>query len=223
MSPPENSYVLLAERSRLSDVVGGFAGGFRQHHSRISTVELLLAALAAVGAVLLLVLAGRLMYLAWRRWRQSSVGLFWRLCRAHRLAWPDRWLLWQAAHALEFPEPAAIFVEADRLTAPPVTALFPGDAPRLVRLRERLLAEPPQREMVEVFPEAGPVLPAGPSDPDHVEENQPQSSRSNPGRLAPASLPLPPVAAKPDLANLGWLSDELKPWGGLPDSLNHAP
>lgn len=218
-----NPCFLLPQRSRAAEVVGGFASGFREHHSRISTQEMLLGTLLVVGLGLALVFAARLAYLAWWRWRHSSSGLFWRLCRAHRLSWPDRWLVWQAARALELAEPAAVFVVADRLTAPPLAALFPGDAARLACIGQRLLAQPPAREMVQVFPDLTTAVAPGASEPTGQVETRRPADRAAPTQPVATRSPLPPAAAKPDLAALGWLPGAAAPWGNVPESVSPAP
>ena len=45
----------------------------------------------------------------------SPNRLFLSLCRAHRIAWSDRWLLWRLAASQRLEDPVRVFLEPERL------------------------------------------------------------------------------------------------------------
>lgn len=121
--------ILLAQRSRLDDVFSEFRG----RRERVDT-QYVFAGLAVLAAVILgLWIASRLASGKERRRPYHSPGLlFYGLCRAHRLSWSDCWLLWRVAQFRGLADPAAVFLEPERLDA---EGLSPGLATRAWQLR----------------------------------------------------------------------------------------
>ena len=74
-----------------------------------------------VGVVFVLSVAGIALW-SWyseRRGRprpcNSPIRLFWSLCQAHGLRWPERWTLWQVGRYQRLTDPARLFLEPERL------------------------------------------------------------------------------------------------------------
>lgn len=135
--------ILLAQRSRLE----ALRDGFRRHRINADDIVMWLMILGGIVAALWL-----LSYLVTlqerRRGFMSPILLFLSLCKAHRLRWSERWLLWRVARAQRLRNPARLFLEPERLQA-----VKPGWGSRtrsgkLEGLRERLFAglEQEQRE-----------------------------------------------------------------------------
>jgi len=72
-------------------------------------------------------------------WLLSSPNrLFLSLCRAHGIAWSDRWLLWRLAASQRLKDPARLFLEPERLDPDLARPLSRRRAARLERLRLQL-------------------------------------------------------------------------------------
>ncbi len=89
---------------------------FREGGSTLDSTELLVLVAFLVGLFALLWLISRFLLRDQRQPYHNSAGLFRQLCRAHRLSWRRRSLLWKLARAHELAEPAAIFLAAERFT-----------------------------------------------------------------------------------------------------------
>jgi len=108
----------------------------RWNTTAVATFVLCAAAVAA--AVWLLVrLAG---YQDWRVRCNSPPRLFLVLCRAHRLRWTDRWLLWRLARQHGLADPAQLFLDPSLLNGRGLPRELQGYAGRLENLRRRLFA-----------------------------------------------------------------------------------
>jgi len=154
--------ILIAQTdSRLES----FSGGFRKNRAQfdMGDVGLFLVGLVAVFIILWLV----------ARWserrvrRDSSLGLFWTLAKAHSVSWGDCWLLWRIARAKGRVEPALLFLDP-RLTAPHfVHHLAPQSAARLKALRrevffgiDQIADAPADMSDVDAFPPSTAPTPA---------------------------------------------------------------
>jgi hypothetical protein len=79
----------------------------------------------------------------WRRRMASSPrGLFGELCRAHRLKWPQRRLLWRLAQSQKLADPAAMFLTPACFEIGRLTVEMRPHAEELRSLCARLFAEP---------------------------------------------------------------------------------
>lgn len=76
-----------------------------------------------------------------RRRNASPRGLFLELCRAHRLTWPQRRLLWQLAESQNLAHPASVFVDPVCFEVGRLTVEVRPHAAELRQLSERLFAE----------------------------------------------------------------------------------
>ncbi len=71
----------------------------------------------------------------------SPNRLFLSLCRAHRIAWSDRWLLWRLAASQRLEDPARVFLEPERLDPDAAGPFSARRAARLERLQRKLFDE----------------------------------------------------------------------------------
>jgi len=103
--------VLLAASSRLDNL----SSGFRGRRAHIEPKDYVTGVLLLTAIVLVVWLLSYMMTLQERRQTYKSPGrLFLSLCRAHRLRWAQRWLLWRAARAQRLRNPAQMFLEPER-------------------------------------------------------------------------------------------------------------
>jgi hypothetical protein len=143
---------LVAEGSRLK----GLSSGFRQEGDPVDMRAVLVGLLIAAGFVVALWLLARLVERqSGGRRSNSPLGLFLSLCRAHKLRWPDRWLLWRVARHHRLADPARVFLEPERLATAGLGPRLRRYAGRLEGLRARLFAG-----LEEAGPEAGSHEPA---------------------------------------------------------------
>ena len=135
--------VLLAQRGRLDSL----SRGFRGRRSRIDTEDILTGLLILAAAVVAVWL---LSYFVRRQERRgayiSSGGLFLSLCRAHRLRWSQRWLLWRVARAQRLRDPARLFLEPQWLEPARLSPALRARANELNGLRKQLFAKPKQED-----------------------------------------------------------------------------
>jgi hypothetical protein len=155
--------ILLLAQTRTADSIFNNMGSSLRDRNGIEWLTFL-KLLAMLGGVLLTVgLTIFLLVKLLRLWRRTRVWLFLRLCRAHRLGWTDRWLLWRVARHLSPGEPAHVFVEPICLEdATALAALF-VHTPRLLNLRARLFAG--AEDLPEDLTLAAPLPPAPAVDP----------------------------------------------------------
>jgi hypothetical protein len=107
----------------------------RQTH--LETSQRMTGLLVLVAILLAFWLAARFM----DRPRRARVthrprGLFFELCRAHRLKWSDRWLLWRVARRHRLGQPAVVFLSPELLKPRADTAA--AEVRRLESLAQRL-------------------------------------------------------------------------------------
>ena len=98
--------------------------------------------LAGVAALVWL-LSRFLAYQDRRQAYNSPLRLFLALCKAQRLRWSDRWLLWRLARARRLKDPGRLFLEPQWFEASGLSRRWLVHAARLARLRDRLFAEAP--------------------------------------------------------------------------------
>jgi len=117
--------VLLAQ----SDPVERLANAFRERQVRMDSGDVVVAVLLLLGLVVALWLLSRLP--SRRTTRRASPSrplvLLLSLCRAHKLAWSECWLLWRVARHHGLDDPARLFVEPERFD--------PANAGPVLRLR----------------------------------------------------------------------------------------
>jgi hypothetical protein len=186
------AYLLLAAKTRLE----GLSSAFRGRRARLEPSEVfrgaavLLAVLVAAFAVTRLVMACR------RHIRRNPWWLFLALCRAHRLRWRQRWLLWQVAKHQRMEHPARLFLEPARFEP---AGLGPGLRRRVAELRG-------VRD--QVF--------AGLAEPiPRTTESAEQGGEPSRIRFRLAAHPLPPVSPTPTLNVPPWPAPQ-----GSPDSVS---
>jgi len=98
-----------------------------------------------VGFLVALWLLSRLMdYRQQRGPSNSRLGLFFSLCKAHALEWPDWWLLWRVARRHRLRDPARVFLEPERLHPDKLGRRFQSRTVRLEAISKRLFAGLPQ-------------------------------------------------------------------------------
>ncbi len=135
-----NHSLLLAERSRLDHLGDSFKG----RTSGIDKSEMMTGLLMLAGVAALVWLLSR--FLAYQDRRQaynSPLRLVLALCKAQRLRWSDRWLLWRLARGRRLKDPGRLFLEPQWFEASGMPRRLIVHAARLARLRDRLFAEPP--------------------------------------------------------------------------------
>lgn len=131
--------ILFARLSRLE----GLRRGFRPR--RIDSGDVVTGLLILAVIVAAVWLLSYLLTLHERRGAYSSpLGLFLSLCKAHRLPWSQRWLLWRVARAQRLHDPARLFLESERLDPTNMDPPLRIRSEELKLLRDRLFAEPDQ-------------------------------------------------------------------------------
>lgn len=105
-------YVVLAQASPLEHIAREFQGRQTRVESGYLATGLLIVASVVVAVWILSKVLERY---GGRRPIDSSTLLFLSLCRAHRLRWSERWLLWRIARDQRLKDPARLFLEPERL------------------------------------------------------------------------------------------------------------
>ncbi len=152
--------ILLAERSRLDSL----SSGFRGRRARFQKEDLVIGLLILGGIALAVwILSYALKFQEQRRSRPSPLRLFLSLCKAHRLRWSQRWLLWRVARAQQLRDPARLFLEPEMLEATNLGRSFEIRRAQLNQIRHRLFdrLEPRQQHPDPQPPETTDCLPAG--------------------------------------------------------------
>ena len=184
MSPAGAVSVLVAEANPFK----GLSGGFRPETNQQSGASVLVVLVVLVALIAALWIASRL---ADRRRQQgpthSPLLLWLALCRAHRLRWSERLVLWRLARAHKLHNPARLFLEPERFSGQP--------PPRVSRetvaaLKDQLFAGLGAQE-----PEARPDPPA---DPPHEPSEPPPfpllaTISTIPDEPSPQPIPADPV------------------------------
>lgn len=128
--------LVLADRSRVLDIARAFRANQQQHNSQDVLFALTIVFTIAAGILAL----NRLLDRRDRRQRRTNrpLQLFLTLCQAHRLKWPDRWLLWRVARCQRLRDPGRLFLEPERLDPQNVGPTLRLQGARLRLLREQL-------------------------------------------------------------------------------------
>jgi hypothetical protein len=121
---------------------GNIAGGMKSRPVDNGNLVAVLLTLTAIGLLLWLIVR---FFTPRDKDNQycSPLGLFLELCRAHKLPWGERWLLWQVAAAHRLRQPARLFLEPEWLTTEALPPKLQARAHALGNLRGRLFAEEP--------------------------------------------------------------------------------
>lgn len=130
--------ILLAQTSRWSNMAKRFQGS----RSRID-LNVILTGLLILGiAISVFWLLSVIIRLQDRhRTFTSPVALFLSLCKAHRLRWSQRWLLWRVVRAYRLRDPAQVFVRPELLNPAKLGPSLHLRAAELKRLHDTLFAE----------------------------------------------------------------------------------
>ena len=127
--------ILLAQKSRIESLRRGFEG------RRIGSDDVLKGMLLLTAITALILLLTYALNLQERRRNYSSpLGLFLALCKAHRLRWSERWLLWRVARSQRLRDPARLFLEPERFAPAQLGPSFRLRTGQLKHLYGRLYA-----------------------------------------------------------------------------------
>ena len=205
-------WTLTAQRSRLDEVTSVF----RNRPSQIDTQYVLTGLLVLAAIVLGMWLLSQLLARQERRRSYNSAWmLFLSLSKAHRLSWPDRWLLWRVARHQGLRDPARLFLEPERLADNNLGPALRLRGAQLKGLRGRLFAglesrpdsgkrgqDPFVRSTLRAVPAKGscPLFPGSPPSPG--EPSPPQTAAEPPSLSFPIAdnpaLDVPPWAPQSD-------------------------
>lgn len=120
--------------------------GFRQRPTQVDLGDLMLGLSVVVAFVAALWLLSRLMEHRQHRGPSNSrLGLFFSLCKEHKLEWREWWLLWRVARRHRLRDPARVFVEPERLRPANLGRRFRSSQGRLESLSKRLFAGVPMK------------------------------------------------------------------------------
>ncbi|MGD0382969.1 MAG: hypothetical protein ABSA77_05565 [Thermoguttaceae bacterium] len=163
---PPYKLFLPAEQDRMQDLFRAF----RAAQAREGTDEVVYGLLILAGIVMAIFILSLLVN---SRQRQKSYagpwGLFFSLCRAHKLNWKDRWLLWRLARLEQLADPARLFLEPQWFAADSLPGALRQRAKQLKSIRDRLfadlkeshiLSDPQQSPWAEPIEPTGAALPA---------------------------------------------------------------
>jgi hypothetical protein len=183
------SWILLAEHSRPGDALRGrgMAGAGQEI---LLAFLILVAVIAGLWALLQVSALGSRRRAAHGPWR-----LFLSLCRAHRLSWSQRWLLWRLARARRLKNPAQLFLDPECFRQGGLKGGLGRKAERLRQIGARLFAGLPAAQ--ERTGRRGAALP-GRFPPERAASGRPQRPAEA------AGMPLPPPVAPPTL--------DIPPW-----------
>jgi hypothetical protein len=168
-------WIPVAQQDPLKDIARELQG----REDRTSGYLLTLLVVLVGIVVALWVLAKVLQRYEKRRPMNSSLMLFWRLCRVHRLRWTQRWLLWRVARDQQLKDPARLFLEPERLDPCNLHGVLRLRGAQLNAIRSRLFAGIPADEATSPEP-AEEHLPAGPPFPPTDDSAFP-TNLSSPG------------------------------------------
>ncbi|MCC6125556.1 MAG: hypothetical protein IT426_11380 [Pirellulales bacterium] len=133
-----NLPVLFAEGNRARQAMQAFRSVGNDDAVNRQWLILIVALACLLTFVLLAIIGHRY----GRRWAISSPrGLFLELCRAHRLNWPQRRLLWRLAQSQKPADPAGLFLAPERFEIGRLTVEMRPRVKELHELCRRLFAE----------------------------------------------------------------------------------
>ena len=186
MNDPLLNWTLLAQASPLQN----FAREFQGRQTRLESGYLTTGLVIVLGVAVAVWLLSRVLERRdGRRPTDSSLSLFFTLCRAHRLRLSEWWLLWRVARDQKLKEPARLFLEPERLN--------PAHVNPVLRLRSAQLEALGARLFAGLSDEETPTPDRAPGDAD---------GRMQAGGAGDPSPPIVPSApgSEPDLP--GWPS-----------------
>ena len=102
--------ILLARRSRVSDL----GGRFRRGGSSLDPKQMWFFLAVMVAFVIAAMIASRISTIRSRPGYASPNRLFRQLCKAHKLRLKQQWLLWRLARWQRLQHPACLFLEPAR-------------------------------------------------------------------------------------------------------------
>lgn len=138
MSSPTYITFLLAEQDRMQ----GLSRAFRANKEQYNTDDVIYGLLILAGILAVMIIIALVNKFRQRRSNHTSPwGLFLSLCRAHKLKWSERWLLWQLARLEHLADPARLFLEPDWFKSSGLPPALRAQAARLKSIRDRLFAE----------------------------------------------------------------------------------
>jgi hypothetical protein len=193
------SYTLfpLADQDRMQDLFRAF----RATQAREGIEEVVYGLLILAGVLVVILFLSRIIKSRRRREGYTSpLGLFLNLCRAHKLKWRDRWLLWRLARTEQLNEPARLFLEPDWFAIGSLPGALRQHAAKLLNIRERLFADVKEAFKSSDARQRGtaePMQPAGAALP--TLKNAPKLDIA-PWSESSLSPPLPPVSNTSDVA-----------------------
>ena len=130
--------IFVAESDRTRQVMQPFRTTKNDESLNHAWLGLMILAASLVALALIAMIVQR----RWRRRMASSPrGLFIELCRAHRLKWQQRRLLWRLAQSQKLTAPASLFLTPECFEIGRLTVEMRPDAKELRKLSERLFAE----------------------------------------------------------------------------------
>lgn len=129
---------LPADQERMQDLLRPFLAAKPQYDMNDVFYGLLI--LGGIVA-LVLILSFVVKFRQWRRAHASPLGLFVTLCRAHKLNWSERILLWRLARLQHLTDFARLFLEPDRFKTSRLTSGLRPKAAQLKSIHDRLFAE----------------------------------------------------------------------------------
>lgn len=136
---------LLAEL----EPVERLTSGFRERQIQMDSGDVMTALLIFSGIAVALWILSRIQYYHTSQASyHSPLMLLLSLCKAHRLAWSQRWLLWRVARQQGLQDPARLFVEPERLDPANVGPVLRLRASQLEAIRRRVFGEVPDEEAV---------------------------------------------------------------------------
>jgi len=185
--------ILLAQRTRLDGMRSGFRGR-RIASDDIVTGMIILASIALVVWVLSYIVRAQ----EGRRRYRGPIWLFLSLCKAHRLRWSDRVLLWRVARAQSVRDPARLFLEPELLQPAKLGPSLRMRTAQLKRLSDLLFIEPPP--------------PPPPAEPEAEPQETPEARHAEAPVPSVASIPavdLPPVPASTGSEAAAFMTDLL--------------
>ncbi len=156
-----------------------------------------LGLLIVVGMVLAVWLAERFLF-SRRRKPNRPWGLFFALCRRHRLTKAERWLLWNLARSRTPEAPARVFLDPELFSPDQLPTVLASKTATLLGLRARLFGD-----LLETSSEKGRVS------EEQEKAPEPDSGETPLGEPSP-SLGFPTVQS-PSL--------DLPPWNPMPNKV----
>jgi hypothetical protein len=130
--------LLLAEQERMQDLYRAFRAAKTQE--TVDDVIFGMLIFAGIAAVMI-IFSALIQFRRRRRGYASPLGLFFNLCRAHKLKWRECWLLWRLARLESLTDPARLFLEPEWFVSSHLPEALRLRVPQLQSIRNRLFAD----------------------------------------------------------------------------------